>query len=197
MPPLFLATIASIEFSSSSTRSSLFLEGAARANVFRVRHLSGGSTGSTLRTTYRCCGAELNGASLLPPDRQEDGFRRRAQGTNCVLRIRNVNPAITRKRLPGRSAQRENQHPRLARGSDCIHRNDVRVRVRRIHQDFDPLGTQVAGKPVGTAESAAPDGNRLSSRKGCATGKRHCRDDVGAARRGQAPARGPRSCLQE
>jgi hypothetical protein len=168
-------------------------EGPTRKDVVRVRHierrLDGIDTADEIVVLW--CGAEWS--QFLPPDRQKDSPGARAQRTNCVLCIGDIDPDIAVHSGPGQPAHSKNRSVGLRSGPHGISGDRFGVRVCGIDQEVDVAGAKIFCESVGTPKTASAHRNGLRGGSRRPAGKRNRRGEVTAGEREPelASLRGP------
>lgn len=120
---------------------------------------------------------------LLPAGRQEDAQGRGAKGGHGLRNAMHREPIIPFDRHPGRAAQRKGRHIAFSSGPGRIGGDAGSEGMGGVNHQIDGFVAKIAGKPLGTTETAAADRNGLGRRIGGPAGKRQ--DDVEIVARGK------------
>ena len=121
---------------------------------------------------------------LLPAGREENAQGRIAEGGDSLRDAVHGKPIIAFDRHPRRTAQRESGHMAFSSRGCGIGRDAGCKGMRGIDQQVDLFVTDIAGKPLCAAETAAAHRNGLRGGIGGSAGKRQ--DDLDIGSRGKS-----------
>lgn len=106
----------------------------------------------------------LERRNLLPSERQKRAAGHGAQCLNGLRDRRDFSPSIAFGRGPARTAKSDDRNVGELRGAGGIGGNARGVGMRGVDQQFDRIIRKIGCETVGSAKTAAPDGNALLNR---------------------------------
>lgn len=134
---------------------------------------------------------------LLPAGREENAQGRLAEGGDSLRDAVHGKPIIAFDRHPRRTAQRESGHMALSSSRCGIGRDAGCEGVCGIDQQVDLFVADIAGKPLGAAETAAAYRNGLRCRIGGSAGKRQDELEIRSGGKGRCQRTGLRRTAED